>query len=383
MSWTGGIDHDRGWQVISENRLRFLDSIRGIAALMVLVYHLPLIVTPAAAIPDWAAFTTYGGSGVKLFFVLSAFSLCFTMPAHARSGAPLVSFFIKRFLRIAPLFYAVTLHHLLELHMAGGQLPSYDILLANFTLLFNLYPKAADCLIFAGWTTGVEVLFYLAFPYLYGVADTLVKRLALFIASFAVFPIFMGLLGYLPLEPAVAERYSILTIFLYLPAFTCGMLIFPVYERFAQDVRAQSYGLILLSSALTMYTFLVSGRLTGVLPTAHWEAICFGLFILGTAWRGLPLSMDRPLSFVGRISYSVYLLHGPVIMKANPLFQWINGWELPLTVRFVAMVAAALCLVIPISLVGFHLIEQPFVNLSKKLVQRYGPAQGGADAIRR
>lgn len=356
--------------MISESRLRFLDSIRGIAALMVLVYHLPLIVTPAATIPDWAAFTAYGGSGVKLFFVLSAFSLCFTMPAHAQSGAPLVSFFIKRFLRIAPLFYAVTLHHLLELHMAGGQLPSYDILLANFTLLFNLYPKAADCLIFAGWTTGVEVLFYLVFPYLYAVADTLTKRLALFIASFAVFPIFMGLLGYLPIEPAVAERYSILTIFLYLPAFTCGMLVFHIYERLAADSRARQYGLILLSSAFTMYTFLASGRLTGLLPIAHWEAICFGIFVLGAAWRGLPILIDRPLSFIGRISYSVYLLHGPIIMKANPLFQWIIAWETPLTVRFVAMVTAALCIVIPVSLLSFHLIEQPFVNLSKKLVRR-------------
>lgn len=59
-----------------------------------------------------------------------------------------------------------------------------------------------------------------------------------------------------------------------------------------------------------------------------------------------------------------------IIMKANPLFQWINAWEAPLTVRFVAMVTAALCIVIPVSLLSFHLIEQPFVNLSKKLVRR-------------
>ncbi|OYQ36911.1 hypothetical protein CHU95_02685 [Niveispirillum lacus] len=356
---------------MSEDRLRVLDGIRGIAALMVLVYHLPLIVTPQATIPDWALFTAYGGSGVKLFFVLSAFSLCLTMPAHLCSGAPLFSFFTKRFLRIAPLFYLVTVYQLLSMQIAQGQLPPFDILLANFTLLFNLYPKAADCLIFAGWTIGVEVLFYLMFPALYRSADTLGKRAALFIGSFAAFPIFMGLLSYLPVDSAVAERYSILTIFLYLPAFAAGMLVFPIYQRYAQQDGAREIGLILLSVAFALYAFLASGRLIGILPPAHWETFCFGFFVLGAALRGFPALIDRPLSFVGRISYSVYLLHGPIIIMANPLFQWMNGWEAPPTVRFTAMLATALCLVLPLSLLSFNLVEQPSIHLSKKLIKHY------------
>src|SRR5688500_7995573 len=86
----------------------FLDSLRGLAALYVVLYHLPAI-PQYLGIPPWAQrIVLFGGSGVTLFFIVSGFSLCLTMPAHQRTGAPLFSFYTKRLLRIAPLFYVVT-----------------------------------------------------------------------------------------------------------------------------------------------------------------------------------------------------------------------------------------------------------------------------------
>ena len=62
-------------------RLDFLDALRGLAAAYVVVYHMILLPDPHLATPEWASKVAHaGGSGVMLFFVISAFSLYYTMP---------------------------------------------------------------------------------------------------------------------------------------------------------------------------------------------------------------------------------------------------------------------------------------------------------------
>ena len=64
-------------------RLDFVDSLRGLAALYIVVYHMTLVPNPHLEVPHWAqAVVLSGGTAVTLFFVVSAFSLCHTMKAH-------------------------------------------------------------------------------------------------------------------------------------------------------------------------------------------------------------------------------------------------------------------------------------------------------------
>src|SRR5688572_12152133 len=86
--------------------LHFLDALRGLAAFFVIVYHMVLMPEPDLAVPRWGHLVAHnGGMGVTLFFVVSAFSLFYTMPLRLREPRPWVSFFVHRFFRIAPLFY--------------------------------------------------------------------------------------------------------------------------------------------------------------------------------------------------------------------------------------------------------------------------------------
>jgi peptidoglycan/LPS O-acetylase OafA/YrhL len=91
-------------------RLDFVDSLRGLAALYIVVYHMALVPHPRLEAPHWAqAVVLSGGTAVTLFFVVSAFSLCHTMNAHAGELHAVRDFFIRRLFRIAPLFYAMLL----------------------------------------------------------------------------------------------------------------------------------------------------------------------------------------------------------------------------------------------------------------------------------
>ena len=96
----------------NKRRLEFLDALRGLAAAYVVVYHTILIPQPSLALPRWATTLAMGGyTGVTLFFMVSAFSLYFTMPLRLRESHPTRAFYLHRFFRIAPLFYAGTARH--------------------------------------------------------------------------------------------------------------------------------------------------------------------------------------------------------------------------------------------------------------------------------
>ena len=87
-------------------RLDFVDSLRGLAAIYVVVYHMVLLPEPNLLVPHWAqALAHHGGTAVRLFFVISAFSLCHTMKGHSGERGEIRNFYIRRLFRIAPLFY--------------------------------------------------------------------------------------------------------------------------------------------------------------------------------------------------------------------------------------------------------------------------------------
>ena len=125
-------------------RLDFLDALRGLAALWVVPYHTILIPSPALETPPWAALARVGGMGVTLFFVVSAFSLCHTLPLH-RDDRPLLAFYLRRLFRIAPLFYTLmVLTYVRDAVLFGVRRGPLEIL-ASGTFVFNLIP---------GWQEG-------------------------------------------------------------------------------------------------------------------------------------------------------------------------------------------------------------------------------------
>lgn len=93
---------------MKNENLAFVDTLRGLAAIYVFFVHfkfLGLHMTPVK-VPRFAdAFFGYGWSGVSLFFMLSAFTLCMSAESRRAEQHSIINFYIRRFFRIAPLFY--------------------------------------------------------------------------------------------------------------------------------------------------------------------------------------------------------------------------------------------------------------------------------------
>ena len=102
---------------LSENTTReraghfgFVDSLRGIAVLGVLLVHTGQRVAGLPALVDAA--TNFGAYGVHLFFVASAFTLFTSLNQRSRSERrPTLNYFLRRLFRIAPLFWLAVLFY--------------------------------------------------------------------------------------------------------------------------------------------------------------------------------------------------------------------------------------------------------------------------------
>src|SRR5438093_1586486 len=90
---------------IRENKIRFVDALRGFAILGVMVVHCGQI--GANQFPSFIQNIIVNGAiGVQLFFVASAFTIFLTYDnRYHQEENPNINFFIRRFFRIAPMYY--------------------------------------------------------------------------------------------------------------------------------------------------------------------------------------------------------------------------------------------------------------------------------------
>ncbi|WP_025597155.1 acyltransferase family protein [Burkholderia sp. WSM2230] len=176
---------------MKEGRVAALDLGRALAIVGVVAVHLSF---QFPHLPHGVAIVARMGQyGVQLFFVISAITIFMTLEAEFGrcTGAPHVTlrFYIKRFFRIAPMYYAaIAIYGLISYGAAQsgyerawvlGAHGATDILL-NVLFLHALSPSAINNVVPGGWSIGVEMLFYLIAPLLFFIA---MNRMRLLIAT--------------------------------------------------------------------------------------------------------------------------------------------------------------------------------------------------------
>jgi len=349
----------------SKNRLAFLDGLRGLAAIYVLAYHVIMSPQPPLAAPDYIGpVIQFGYSGVVLFFVVSAFSLCFTMPRHEATRQPLLSFAVSRFFRIAPLFYVLVGYQVWRVH--GNVDP--QSLLASLSLLFNLSPAFAASLAWAGWTVGAEVLFYIAFPAIYAASGLKLSRLSVFVLVGVA--ISLSFWQYRADDPAM-RAYHLRSILTFLPTFLIGMLSFVLWEKGKNSPHREKWGLAALAAGVTI--LLVRSYVIPRLVFSPWcavDAAAYGLILIGAGLYDFRIMRARALRFYGKISYSVYLWHTVVIFWLMSELHRIYGIALPVGLKYSACFVLVLAVTTAIAYGTYRIIEQPGEWLGKRIFAR-------------
>lgn len=368
-------------------RLGFLDSLRGLAAVYVVVYHMLLIPQPALVSPLWAEkFAHSGGNGVMMFFIGSAFSLYYTMPMRERDSRPLLSFYLHRFFRIAPLFYLLLPLSMLRDWLLFDATHSPWEVLASLLFVFNLVPGWEDGIVWASWTIGIEMVFYAVFPLVYVRIRRLSTAVAFFFACILLWMAIQLALEYLVLPAGWKATILQWNALRHFPTFALGVVLFFGFMRFqgepADPEARRGLGSALMLGGLFAYCAMLQGWLPPVFGNAYgWVGVVCAILAMGLALHPTRLVVNRATAYLGKVSYSVYLLHPTLVYLLIPVYRWLYAELGNLTLAFLASFALTLAILLPLSSLAYRWVERPGVELGRRIASRWSPRKAPPAAV--
>ena len=158
-------------------KYEYIDSLRGIPILMVILVHIPFVegIVPAKSYfhEKVNLFIDNGHLGVNLFFVVSAFTLMLSHQRRQYEEHANRNFFIRRFFRIAPMYYLAIVYFTFAYYtgfdfsnLNWENVPKKE-LLTNVLFINGLFPEYIHRYVPGGWSITVEFTFYALFPFLF------------------------------------------------------------------------------------------------------------------------------------------------------------------------------------------------------------------------
>jgi peptidoglycan/LPS O-acetylase OafA/YrhL len=366
--------------LIDKNRLKFIDSLRGLAALYVLAFHMVLVPETKLIVPPWLKpFLLNGGTGVTLFFIISAFTLCYTLQFQKAETNYKTNFYIRRILRIVPLYYAwlifVVIFQIGEsIEFHGLYHRRVELFIASF-FGYNFVPGKQEGIVWASWTLGVEMIFYLFFPFIFKLVTSLPKALIFLLfallLSFAHYEVIKYLFG--NKLPQHNEYIIHVSIFNQLPVFAIGIIAYYLYVHLkANPVYNQAIGLFILAAGF-IYYFALYYFLEPFIPkqlVLNLVSVAYLLIFLGLALIPLKLFINKITNFYGTISYSLYLNHPVIVYKLNKLYVYLYSFHYNTTLTLFACFIITVSIVTIVSLITFKLIESPGIAYGKRLIKK-------------
>lgn len=319
----------------SPQRFHAVDALRGVAALLVLLFHL-VRNSPQADVLDQglpAALLTlsdYARSGVAIFFVISGFVITYSVRALPLTARAAGNFALRRQVRLDPPYYvviAVVLAlELVQLRLLGLEGRTFTPLQVLTNMVYLQDVTGTPAILGVAWTLCIEIQFYLVLIAVMCVSGVLARSAGVSsVRSRQLCRAVVCLLGLgsmaLPLVGVDAGPWFLGSWWMFvLGMIACWRLLDEVSSRFAWTAVA----IIAIWCALLH----LQGR--AVVYGGHWFALAAGSFILVLAVSGhLDWRIWRPLLRQGAWSYSLYLVHLPVIAVVMGAIFKVTGTSLP------------------------------------------------------
>lgn len=315
---------------IHESKIASIQVLRGIAALIVTIYHLKEVMAEGAPFHREISFLFNSGpAGVSLFFVISGFIMVHITRALKPSGQNILRFFTKRLIRIWPAYAIITLGYcFLQSRLAPDADYLHQLVLSLLFIPTSTAPGPfyGYATLNVGWSLNYEIYFYLL------IAISLFFKRFRWYAFFGFIALtLLGIPAYYGFITFKADR----SIDLGIPYL--NMVTNPIVWNFVYGVVAGlayanptmndhlsklfshqwiAYGMVIV----VIWQFL-SGFLGGFGPL-EWgagSAVLFTTFVFH--YQKQSPKFPAWLVQMGDMSFSIYLLHLPVVVGIAFLFR--------------------------------------------------------------
>ncbi len=364
----------------SVSRLDGIEALRCLAAAMIVAYH--TVELSRMSLPAYlSVIKTHFSMGVPLFYTLSGFVLAYGYMDSLESRTQIVQFYIRRFFRIAPLFYIMLGTWILFSKFKWEHFRvSYADIVLNLTLLFGLVPGKHESIVWAGWSIGIEVLFYLVFPLL---AILLTSRRSAVIALCV--SLFVSSFEFRALESLNVGSYAYMNVVTHLPFFISGILTYLVWrdDNFKERRlfgRAALIGVLFVSALVVyspaFYALLVSVR--GVTLDRYIWSLVFSALTISLCYSSNPIIVNRLTCHLGRASFSMYLVHPLIIVSLAQVYGLLDAVLGSGVLGVIGRILLTLTVVSTVASVSYVVIEKPGIKFGRFLAEKYRvPASAG------
>ncbi len=314
-----------------------LDGLRALAALSVCFFH--FVCGPTNFVTDETVLDifSYGKYGVQLFFVISGFVIPWSIATSNYHIKKYFHFLLKRFIRLEPPYICsiVMIVALIYLRTVYTDAPDIRVLSPNqlFLHLGYLIPFSNyDWIIDVYWTLAIEFQFYLFMGLFYFIiiSKSPVVRIAGYISVLSLS--FIGTNDFLPY---------------WLPVFLIGNLLFLfISER----IKAMEFYITISLVAIYLaFWYPLPILFASIIPTLA-LLFCFSYY-------------NKILTWLGKISYSIYLFHTIVgTATINVLSHHVHSSFMKF---IIVMVGIGVSIVF--SYIMYRIIEVPSKKLSAKI----------------
>jgi peptidoglycan/LPS O-acetylase OafA/YrhL len=352
-----------------------LDGLRFVAFLAVFIHHaVPTFSVPSLArrwpfVGELVTAATHAGAyGVELFFVLSSYLITELLLREREVTGVLDarSFYIRRALRIWPLYYlflfvsAVVLPRFFPDQSLGARyILAFSLLLGNWACACWGFPASSAAPL---WSVSVEEQFYVAWPL---VVRKMGEASLLRVCAGAIV---VAVIGRSALVLARAHDPALWTsTFAHLDSIACGAIVCILLRKKVRRITRLRAALLV---AVCPVTWLVGALLEGTgKATWPYALVAFPLLAAGsscllvaTVLRGPEgILTNRVFVFLGRISYGLYVVHSLGLAIAE---------HVPIQLVGIALVGVralvGLAITIGMAVLSYRFIERPFLRLKER-----------------
>lgn len=345
---------------MKNKRLDWLDAIRGIGAIMVMILHLwekhlEQTSTPYSIINITIDFLIrgaydFGKIGVVLFFAVSGFVIPYSLLRYKNKN--ITRFIISRFFRLYPLYWVSIILAIIFVNDSF----SAKQLIANVTMFQGFL--FIDNILGAYWTLQIELAFYILCVFLF-MFKSLQKdyMIILNIYGWTVLALALGIIRYITgIEMPVALPLGLAVMFF--------GLAFRKYKFKEGSINTKTMYITLLSFLILMVPISFCAYSDSWYKYVMTYTIALLSFILLSRSSNKKYTI---LSFLGKISYSVYLLH-PIFALA--VYDQLIKTEFGKIVGSYSIIVLAIICALISATIFYYAIERPMVNLGRFLTKK-------------
>lgn len=359
-------------------RIQELDGLRALAVLAVVAFHYTLGTALANRV------TALGWMGVDLFFVLSGYLITGILLSSRGQAGYFSTFYARRTLRIFPVYFLLLAVYFAAARWGGGPQPAgywtmHAAFLSSTVERFHSWSFAAPAFVYAGvtvlWSLSIEEQFYLLWA-----------PVVRWLRPSGLWWFLAAILAAAPLlrhhmHTAVYPEYR------FLPArfdsLAWGALLALAFRQWGAEARALRRGLAVAGAgaavAVASLLWSTGGRREslafatyGYSALAVLFAAVLGATVLAAGGSSWPCRALRwsPAQYLGRVSYTVYLVHYPLLLLAGAgLARWLG----PSAGGILCRDGVALLAAVVLAGASWRWLETPMMRFK----DRWAPARGG------